>query len=314
MGFLAKWQKKHQNNTALQFVTELIRRIGEDEVMQAGATLAYYLFLSLFPFLIFLLSVLSFTPLLQGNLMNDMMNIMPDSAAEIVGPILEDLVNSRSGAVLSLSLVLALWSGSNAMMQAINLMNKAFDVNDSRSFVVKRALAIVFTLLLAVMIVAVMIGPIFGEAILGLVFRFIGEQPIIATAWGWIKQLIPLAILILGFMLIYRYAPGFTKENRIPFKAAASGGVFAAAGWLLASLGFSFYVNNFSNYSNTYGSLGGVIVLLLWLYLSSVIFLLGAQIAATLQVLKSRKELAEDDDMTIYEFIRQHNAKKRLHS
>lgn len=312
MGFIQKLQTKHQNNTFVQFISELVRRIGEDEVIQAGATLAYYLFLSMFPFLIFLLSVLSFTPLIQSNLMTDLLAILPDSASDIVGPILEDLVNSRSGAVLSFSLLLALWSGSNAMMQAMKLMNRAFDIDEHRSFFVKRALAVVFTLLLATMIIAVMVGPIFGDALLRFIFQFIGENPIISTAWGWIRQLIPLGILILGFMVIYRYAPGFKKENRIRFKAALFGAIFASVGWLLASWAFSIYVNNFANYANTYGSLGGVIVLLVWLYLSSIIFLLGAHIAATHVIITNRGASAEEKDITIYEYIRQYNKANRI--
>lgn len=250
--------------------------------------LAYYLMMSLIPFLIFFLNLLSFTPLGQVEVIGDMMEFLPTDSAVILEPILLDLVRSRSGTLLSLSLFLALWSGSNAIMQLISVMNSAFNLDDMRSFFIKRGLSILYTVLLAGMILLVLVGPIFGDAILAGIFAIIGEQVWIAIIWGWIKRLLPLVTLILGFALMYRFAPGFPKGEGIRFKDAVIGAVVATAGWLAASFGFSYYVNNFGNYANTYGSLGGVIVLLLWLYLTAIMILLGAEVSASYVFIQQR--------------------------
>ena len=173
---IATLKRKIEKNKAGAFVLQLVQRIQDDRVPQAGAMLAYHLFMSIFPFLIFFLNVLSFTPLLQGDVIADMMDFLPQDAAAIVQPILTDLVESRSGALLSISLILALWSGSNALNQIILMMNQAFDVTESRSFIKRRALSLLYTILLTVMLIITLLGPVFGDAILAGLFSIIGPQ------------------------------------------------------------------------------------------------------------------------------------------
>jgi membrane protein len=295
-------KKRFSTNPVFLFILELIRRIQDDQIPQVGAMLAYHLFMSIFPFLIFFLNVLSYTPLLHTDVVKDMMEFVPYETQAILQPILLDLVRSRSGAILSVSLILALWSGSNALNQVILIMNRAFDIPDSRSFIHRRALAVLYTVLLALLLIVMLLGPVFGDAILNGLFSIIGPQEWLLSIWGWVKALIPLILLIVGFALLYRYGPAFPKEHRICFKDALIGAAVAAIGWLLASAGFSFYVNNFSNYSNTYGSLAGIIILLIWLYLSAIILLVGAEIAATVFFLRTRQEVRP----TVHELVKQH--------
>lgn len=287
-----------------KFIRELLIHIEKDDVPQVAAMLAYYLMVGIFPFLIFFLNLLSFTPLGQLEVILDMMEFIPEEAAVILGPILIDLVKSRSGTLLSFSLFLALWSGSLAMMNLIRSMNRAFNLIDNRSYIVKRVLSVLYTFILAIMILAVLVGPIFGDAILAAIFTFIGYQPWIAAIWGWIKSVFPLLTLILGFAVIYKYGPSFPKGTGIKFRVAMIGAVVATAGWLAVSSIFSYYVNNFGYYANTYGSLGGVIVLLFWLYLSAMMFVLGAEVSATYVFLKKPETESLQAD-TIHHFVRE---------
>lgn len=297
--------QQFRNWLPTQVLTELVRRMSAHSLPMAAATSAYYLMLSLFPFLIFLLNVISFTPLLSTEVIRSLTEFIPADSARIIEPILTDLVKARSGTLLSASLLLALWTGSNAIMQIIRLMNRAFRLKEGRSFIAQRALSVFYTLLLALMIVMVLVGPVFGDAILRAVFSFTGEQEWIAAGWRWVKSLLPLITLILGFALLYRFGPGFPKGNKVPFPLALLGGAFAAGGWLLVSFGFSYYVNNFGNYANTYGSLGGVIILMIWLFLSSLIILLGAELIAS--VCKIWRERSADPKPTVFDFVREHN-------
>lgn len=298
---IATVKKRLAGNRAFAFLMELVHRIQDDRVPQVGAMLAYHLFLSLFPFLIFFLNVLSFTPLLQVDVIADMMEFIPQDTAAIVQPILMDLVNSRSGALLSVSLVLALWSGSNAINQIIRVMNGAFDVAETRPFILRRAMAVLYTVLLAVMLIIMLLGPVFGDAILAGLFSIIGEQDWIRSIWGWVKALIPLLTLIIGFALLYSYGPAFPKYSRVKFTDALVGAAVASVGWLVASMGFSYYVNNFGNYANTYGSLAGVIILMIWLFLTSVIILVGAEISATIVHMRTNAEYRP----TVHELVKQ---------
>lgn len=286
------------------FMKELLFHIKDDGVPQIGAMLAYHLMMSIFPFLIFLLNLLSFTPLGHVEVIGNMMEFLPVDTATVLQPILLDLIRSRSGALLSFSLVLALWSGSNAMMQIIQVMNRAFNLEDKRNFLVKRVLSVLYTVLLAVMILVTLLGPIFGDTIIGALFSIIGVQPFLATLWAWMKRLIPVITLILGFALMYRFAPGFPREKSISFREALIGAAAASIGWLVASFGFSYYVNNFGNYANTYGSLGGIIVLLIWLYLTSIMILIGAEISASFVFVK-RAKAAQFRHDSVFSFIKE---------
>lgn len=296
-------KKRLKKNKIFAYLFELIRRIQDDEVPQVGAMLAYHLFMSIFPFLIFFLNVLSYTPLLHTDVITDLMEFLPRDTSAILQPILLDLVESRSGALLSASLILALWSGSNALNQIISIMNHAFDVEETRSIISRRALSVLYTILLAGLLIMMLLGPVFGDAILAGLFSVIGEQAWIASVWGWVKALIPLASMTVGFALLYRFGPAFPKDSRVRFSDALIGAALAASGWLAASLGFSYYVNNFGSYSNTYGSLAGIIILLIWLYLSSVIILVGAEISAT--IMYARLKLVYKP--TVHDLVKQHS-------
>ena len=264
-----------------EFLKELFRRFNDDQVPQVGAQLAYYLLLSLFPLLIFVLSLLSFTPLAQTDSLTRLLSALPRETADMIQPIVIDIVQSRSGSILGLSLFLSLWSGSNGINNLIRSMDSAYDIENTRKMWLRRVIAVGYTILLAVVIVLALVIQVFGNQIMSALVDFVPSLEFIYSIWQILQLFLPLIIIILSLAGLYKWGPGFPKDHSITFGEALVGAAVAGVLWSLASFGFGFYVNNFANYSNTYGSLGGVIILILWLFLTSIIIMLGAEVSAT---------------------------------
>lgn len=301
---LEKLKEKYKDNKFVVFIFELLRRFKEDDVMATGAQLAYHLIMAFFPFLIFLLNLAAFTPIGQEGVINEIFSILPNDTTELIKPIILDVISSRSASLLSLSLILALWSGSAGINSLISAMGKAFDIENNYKPWLKRILSIFYTFVLALIILLIIMGPIFGEVLINV----INSLPLGNLELGWIVRLVvtllPIPIMILGFAAIYKWGPGFPENNKITFKEALVGASIATILFFILSYGFSFYVNNFGNYANTYGALGGIIILLIWLFLSSTTIMLGAEIVATYVSMKRNtigQRLNEDEPVMLSE-------------
>lgn len=273
------------------YVFRFFDSCGEADVFATAAQLAYHLLFAFFPLLIFLLSVLSFTTFSQVETLDQILQVLPYGTREMIRPILLDIVSSRSATLLSLSIVLALWSGSNGLRHIMVAAERAFQVEcGKRNFLVTRALAILATIVLVILILLTLTSQVFGKVLFDLIAPYAGNIAGFETIWLLLFDLIPILFVILALSAFYYWLPKFPPGQRIPFRHAFYGGLFAGIGWLLVSFGFQFYVNRFANYANTYGSLGGVIVLMIWLYLTSLIILLGAHVAATASFMKKQKQ------------------------
>lgn len=294
------------------FLFDLIKRIQEDEVMVIGAQLAYYLIMSFFPFLIFLLNIAAFTPLGQEGVMNEIFSILPNETSSLLKPIVTDIISSRSSALLSISLILALWSGSTGINALIRAMGKAFDIKNSYKPWTKRLLSVLYTLMLAVIILLVVAGPVFGDAIINLINTHLIEIEGISYIIRLIVQIVPFVLMVFAFVVIYKWGPGFPRNYKITIKEALIGAISATLLFVLISFGFGFYVNNFGNYSNTYGALGGIIILLIWLYLGSITIMMGAEISATVVAMNRAKAKQEIVEPPIA--LKQENTQKGLGS
>ncbi|MBP1990051.1 YihY/virulence factor BrkB family protein [Paenibacillus eucommiae] len=275
-----------KNNKDTNFVEDLYCRFQDDEVPAMGAQLTYYLILSFFPFLIFLIAVLSFTDFEAREFIDGMARVMPDMSSNTILNVYEEIQNSRSGSILSIGLIAALWSASNGVNAVIKALNKAYDVEETRPFWKVRGLSVLFTIVLAVVITLCFLMLVFGRIIGESLYKFAHLPGSFEVIWTFTQFLIPLAIMVIVFVMLYLFTPNL----RLKFKEVLPGAVFATVGWVVTSVLFSFYVNNFGSYSKTYGSIGGIIVLLTWLYLSSIIIVLGGEINATLHFDKEGKK------------------------
>ncbi|WP_409298756.1 YihY/virulence factor BrkB family protein [Peribacillus sp. SCS-26] len=265
-----------KKNNLFSFGKKLGKEMSDDRATGLAAEQSYYYMLALFPLLILLLSILPYLNLDPQKAVNVMDSVMPSGTASVFKENIIKIVSERNGGLLTFGILGTLWSASNGINAFIHSMNIAFDVTETRSFIKQRLTSILLTLGLVVAFVVALILPVFGNVLFDLINKVIplpSETEILFSILRWI---IAICVMIVVLAFLYKFAP----NKHYPFKQVLPGAIVATIVWQLISLGFSFYVSNFSNYSSTYGSLGGVIVLMLWLYLTGLALVLGGEINA----------------------------------
>lgn len=280
---------KYEDKDWFVFLDKLIRGILEDEVTAVGGQLTYFLILSIFPFLIFFLNILSYTPIAQDEILDNLLIVLPGETQVLLKGIVKEIVGSSSDTLLSIGILLTLWTGSLGITAIIRAVNKAYGVERKRPYWRLKGLAMIFTLALALLLIIVLAMLVFGEIIGGRIFAIFGATHIFYHIWDLFRYIIPLLSMIIIFASLYKVSPTPGNGLHIRFRDTLPGALFAALGWIVSSMVFSFYVNNFGNYSKTYGSLGGIIILLLWLYLSSIMIILGGEINGAYAYMKNRQ-------------------------
>ncbi|MEY8188316.1 YihY/virulence factor BrkB family protein [Peribacillus simplex] len=265
-------------NNSIKFSKKLIKEIKEDRITGLAAEQAYYYLLALFPLLILLLSILPYLNIDIQTALDTLKTFMPAETMEVVEKNIINILSERNGGLLTFGFLGTIWSASNGMNAFIHSMNIAYDVEETRNFIKARIISIVLTLGLVVAFIVMLGLPVFGKVIIDLLQQVIPIPEETQILFSLLRWVIAVVVISLVLAFLYRFAP----NKSFPIKHVIPGAVTATVLWLGISLGFSFYVSNFSNYSSTYGSLGGVIILMLWLYLSGLIFVIGGEINAIL--------------------------------
>lgn len=267
-----KIRKKSQKIS--KFIKRLITKIMDNDVTGMAAQLAYFFLLSLFPLLIFITTLLPYTPLNQDDLFNIIKGFAPEETFNMVRKTLDEVMVNRSGGLLSIGIIGTIWSASNGMNGLMRSLNRAYNVEEGRPFILARGLAIILTIAMIFVFLLALLVPVFGKQLGMLVFSYVGYSSEFLQIWGLIRWTLTPIILFIVFFIIYLLAP----STKVRFKTAAPGALFASLGWIIVSFGFSYYVSEFGNYTSTYGSLGAIIVLMLWFYLSAIIIMVGGEL------------------------------------
>jgi membrane protein len=249
-----------------------------DDIFGRAAQLAYYWLFSLFPLLIFLTALLAYLPLKQNidQWLGALNNVLPPEAFSLIRNTFEQITARQRSGLLSFSILATLWASSSGMEAIIIALNKAFDVPVSRPWWKDRLIAILLTLGLAGFIISALALIFFGGWIGGLVARSFGFNDAFRSGWNLAQWPLAMALLLLALELIYYFAPNLKHEKR--WEWFTPGTLFALLFWLAISFGFRFYVAAFGNFNATYGALGGVMILMLWLYLTGIAILVGGVI------------------------------------
>ena len=270
-----------------QVLKRAFKESSADNVPMLAGGVAFFAFLALFPALIAALTLYGLVaePAQVAQQMQSLSGVLPSGARELISGELTAVARGSGGALtvgLVVSLLAALWSTSSATGNLISAVNLAYDEQESRGFVKLRAIALGLTLagivfvLVALVLVAVV--PVALDALgLGVVGR------VVAQVLRWVLL---IGVVIVGLAVVYRVAP---NRDGARFQWVSTGAVVATVLWILGSVGFSLYVSSFGSYNKTYGALAGVVVLMLWLYLTCYIVLLGAEINA-----EAERQTAQD--------------------
>ncbi|AZU60888.1 YihY/virulence factor BrkB family protein [Neobacillus mesonae] len=266
----------NKGNVRSSLIRLLWHRISEDDLPGLSAQLAYYFLLSLFPLLIVLFTLIPYVPIPQQDMLGIIEKFAPVDAMQFIEKSINEIMSHRSGGLLSVGIIGTIWSASNGINAIVRAFNKAYNVPESRSFIVARGMAILLTFGMIFVFLLALILPIFGREIGEFIFSQFGYSKLFLKLWNTLSIVVSAIILFIVFSGLYWVAPNVKFRCRSAFPGAA----FATFGWIVSSLGFSFYVGNFSNYTVTYGSIGAIIVLMIWLYISAFIIILGGEINA----------------------------------
>ena len=258
--------------------------IQEDKVFGRAAELSYYFLLALFPFLIFLTSVIGFV-LGSGTgtrhmLFNYLARIMPPSAFELIDNTMWEVSSASSGGKLSFGILAALWAASSGLSAITDSLNTAYDVTETRPWWKQRLTAIGLTVALSVLIILALVLVVAGGRIAEGLASVYGFGPVFPLTWKIIQWPVVLACMILAFALIYFFAPDLHEQA---WKWLTPGAAIGVVLWLIVSIAFRAYLHFFNSYSATYGSLGAVIILMLWLYFTGAAVLIGGEVNSEIE-------------------------------
>jgi membrane protein len=258
--------------------------IQEDEVFGRAAELSYYFLLALFPLLIFLTSILGLIlgsdTGTQQTLFSYLSRVMPPSAFQLINSTMLEVSASSSGSKISFGLLAALWAASNGMGAITGSLNVAYDVKETRPWWKQRLTAIGLTVALSVLIISALILVVGGGHIADFLARTLGFSSVFSITWKIVQWPVVLGFMISAFALIYYFAPDLRDQA---WKWLTPGSAIGVALWLLVSVAFRVYLHYFDSYSKTYGSLGAVIVLMLWLYFTGLAILIGGEINSEIE-------------------------------
>lgn len=260
------------------FQRQLWNKIFEDDVFGKAAQLAYYWLFSLFPLLIFLTALLAYLPIPRklDYWLGALDNVLPLDAYNLIDRTFHEIVSHQRGRLLSFSIVVAIWASSAGMEAIIGSINRAYRTSIPRPWWREKMLSIWLTLGLAVFVLTALSLIFFGESLGWTIARFFGFGAAFKTAFGIAQWPLVSILILIGVDLVYYFAPNFRHR----WRWFTPGAVFAVVCWLLISFGFRYYVSRFGNYSATYGALGGVMMLMLWFYLTGIAILVGGEINA----------------------------------
>lgn len=269
-----------RGTSALKMVRHAINDFFAHDMTTYASALAYQVFFSLFPFIIFLIALLGFLQLAEFFewLRQHSQMMLPPEAAEQVNKVIADL-QKQQGGLLSLGVIVALWSASAAVRATMHALNVAYDVEESRPAWKLYPLSLVYTIGLAAMMILAALCLTVGPQAVQWVAQLVGLEQVFVTIWAWVRWPVAFFILTLAVAIIYYVAPDVQQK----FRFISPGALLAVAVWVAASLGFKFYVSNFADYNATYGSIGAIIILLLYFFISSAVLLFGAEINATIE-------------------------------
>ena len=284
---LLKGKQRPLPTIVQELAIRVVKGIMKDNGSGYAAQIAFFFLFALFPFLLSLISLLAYLPV--TGMIRMLMRIIglfaPDDVLYLVENNLRILFSVHQGGLLSIGIVLTLWTASNAVISIQTALNAAFETQEQRPYWKVRMIAglivISFTFFIIVALLLLFFGPRIGVWIVSLA----GFGTVFSHSWNILRWLLIFSLMAMTLSALYRYAPSV----KLSWRETAPGAITATGTWIAVSLAFSFFVNKFESYNKTYGSIGTVIALLVWMYASGYVILIGGEINACLRELLSEK-------------------------
>lgn len=257
------------------FIKEIIKKLEADDISGLAAQLAYFFLLSMFPLFIFLFTLVAYLPYSQEEILRTLQSFAPAESMSLIEENLNEVMHGNVK-LLSFSVLGTIWTASHGLNAIIKAFNRAYNVTETRSYFIARGMSIMLTFAMIFVFLFALFLPVFGKQIGMFLFSEFGISEQFIKVWNTSRWVISSSVLFIVFIMLYWIAP----NKKLTCVSVLPGAVFATIGWVTVSFLFSFYVVKISNYTTTYGSLGGIIVLMVWFYLSGWIIIMGGEVNA----------------------------------
>ena len=277
-----------------RFAKLLLQAVLRHNVVDLGAQLAYWSLLALFPFVIFLLTVIGYlrVPGLDEQLMTWISPVMPPSALTLVWQTVHEIVGQQRGGLLAISLAGALWSAAGGVSAMQVALNRAYNVSETRPYWRCKGEAMVFTLTATMLLGIAVVGATMGPELIRDVLEVLGVASSYSGfvhVWAWVRYPLSLAALVGLLLATYTYLPAV----RHGWDLGSYGSLCAVLVWLLTTWLFRIFVGFFHSYARSYGALAAVVILMTWIYLSGIAFIMGAEVNAVLARMRTENREGE---------------------
>ena len=267
------WQRL-QKIPGFNFVRDWVIRFRDYRVTSRAAEISYYLMLAIFPFIIILISlfgVIGRSTLIHQDILISLQGLIPDAVYSILGTIINEIAASQNVTILSAGTIGLIWASSKGFSVILRGLNHIYRTGKPMSGILLRLLGLIFALLLVLSILLTMLLITFGDLLFDQLAFWSGMDFLSGNLLQAGRYLVSFLFLVLIFSLIYHLVSG----RKCKYRWALPPAVFAAVFWIFVSLAFSWYLNNFNRYTTLYGSIGGIMILMLWLYVCSIMILTG---------------------------------------
>ena len=275
------WKLREQ--TLSQFAHAVFRGMSANDIVGRASELAFDFLFSLFPSILFMATLFSLFASHSAELENDWLayfaDFLPADAFHLLKTTTTELTSHAGGGMLTFGFVAALWFASGGVSSMISALNLAYRARESRSWIKVRAIAVGLTLFMSILLLAALLIVLVGSRLVEWIGAELRLQPIAVEVWKIAQWPAAVAFVLLSYSMIYYFGPDL-KNRR--WHWITPGSAFGALLWLFISVGFRTYLHFFNTYTVFYGSLGAVMILLIWLYLAGLAFLIGGEINAQL--------------------------------
>jgi membrane protein len=261
-----------------EYIVKMVLRYRNHHISSLASQLAFDMLFSFFPFLILLLTLVGFVNVDPAEVISSLQTIMPEELYELVSTLALQLLQTRNGNLLSFSLLFSLYTASRAFRAVRYGLNRAYNEDEDMNMIKVVILSVLFMMVISFMIIFVLAFLVFGEMISLTLVEWLNLDIKLFYFIRYLRYPIGLAGMIVVFSAVYKLIP----SRRIKWREAFPGAVFTSIVWIILSMGFAFYVNNFGKYTDIYGSIGVVIVMMIWLQITSNTILLGGELNALL--------------------------------
>ncbi len=281
-------------NLNLKQLREVSNRYKNHHITAFSAQMAFFLFLSIFPFAMFILSLTSRLNLNVESILFDIKNGMPEETHAMLTNLVTNYLINDSISLLSLSGIAAIWSASRGVNALIRAFNMAYGHEEKRNFIRLKLTAMFYTLVLIISVIVTIALPSIGAGFFDFFNQFIPIPPYVIDLFYFIRLLLSIVVYVFFIISIHKVLPaGYLK-----YKDTLAGALFSIVGWLFLSRVFNLFVRTFTNYAAVYGGLASIVTLMMWFYCVSTVMMLGAEINSTIIAFKN-KEYPFDENLFV---------------